>query len=30
MSKITKDIYGADEYMTKLAEMSVNIDAEDE
>lgn len=30
LSKITKDIYGADEYMTKLAEMSVNIDAEDE
>ena len=26
----TKDIYGGDEYMTKLAETTVNIDAEDE
>ena len=26
----TKDIYGGDEYMTKLAETTINIDAEDE
>jgi len=26
----TKDIYGRDEYMTKLAEMTVNIDAKDD
>lgn len=28
LKKVTKDIYGNDEYMTKLAETSVNIDAE--
>ena len=30
LSAATKDIYGGDEYMTKLAETTVNIDAEDE
>ena len=29
LSAATKDIYGGDEYMTKLAETSVNIEAED-
>ena len=29
LNAATKDIYGGDEYMTKLAETSVNIDAED-
>jgi ferritin-like metal-binding protein YciE len=28
LKKITKDIYGNDDYMTKLAETTVNIDAE--
>jgi len=30
LNAATKDIYGGDEYMTKLAETTVNIDAEDE
>ena len=30
LDKATKEIYGGDEYLTKLAEMSVNIDAKDE
>ncbi|UZK67815.1 YciE/YciF ferroxidase family protein [Sphingomonas sp. M1-B02] len=30
LDKATKEIYGGDEYMTKLAETNVNIDAEDE
>ena len=30
LDKATKEIYGGDEYMTKLAENNVNIDAEDE
>ncbi len=30
LDKATKEIYSADEYMTKLAETTVNIDAEDE
>ena len=30
LDKATKEIYGGDEYMTKLAETTVNIDAEDE
>lgn len=30
LRKATKEIYGGDEYMTKLAETTVNIDAEDE
>lgn len=30
LREATKDIYGGDEYMTKLAETSVNIDAKDE
>ena len=30
LDKVTKEIYGGDEYMTKLAETNVNIDAEDE
>lgn len=30
LNKATKEIYGSDEYMTKLAETSVNIDAKDE
>jgi len=30
LNRATKEIYGGDEYMTKLAETSVNIDAEDE
>lgn len=29
LDKATKEIYGGDEYMTKLAETSVNIDATD-
>ena len=29
LSAATKDIYGGDEYMTKLAETSVNLQAED-
>jgi ferritin-like metal-binding protein YciE len=29
LDKATKDIYGSDEYMTKLAEMTVNIGAKD-
>jgi len=29
LNAATKDIYGGDEYMTKLAETSVNIEAED-
>lgn len=28
LDKATKEIYGADEYMTKLAETNVNVDAE--
>ena len=28
LDRITKDIYGGDDYMTKLAETTVNIDAE--
>ena len=30
LSAATKDIYGGDEYMTKLAETSVNVEAEEE
>ena len=30
LKQATKDIYGGDEYMTKLAETTVNIDAKDE
>ncbi len=30
LNRATKEIYGADEYMTKLAETTVNIDAKDE
>ena len=30
LDQATKEIYGGDEYMTKLAETTVNIDAEDE
>ena len=30
LEEITKDIYGGDEYMTKLAETTVNIDADEE
>jgi ferritin-like metal-binding protein YciE len=30
LKQATKEIYGSDEYMTKLAETAVNIDAEDE
>ena len=30
LRKATKEIYGGDQYMTKLAETTVNIDAEDE
>jgi len=30
LKRATKDIYGGDEYMTKLAETTVNIDAKDE
>ena len=30
LKSATKEIYGGDEYMTKLAETTVNIDAEDE
>jgi len=30
LKQATKEIYGGDEYMTKLAETTVNIDAEDE
>ena len=30
LDKATKEIYGGDEYMTKLAETSVNIEAKDE
>lgn len=30
LDKATKEIYGGDEYMTKLAETNVNIDAKDE
>ncbi len=30
LDKATKEIYGGDEYLTKLAEMTVNIDARDE
>ena len=30
LRQATKDIYGGDEYMTKLAETAVNIDAKDE
>ena len=30
LDKATKEIYGGDEYMTKLAETSVNIDAKDD
>ena len=30
LNAATKDIYGGDEYMTKLAETTVNIQAEDE
>ena len=30
LDQATKEIYGGDEYLTKLAEMSVNIDASDE
>ena len=29
LSAATKDIYGGDEYMTKLAETSVNVEAEE-
>jgi len=30
LKQATKDIYGGDEYMTKLIETTVNIDAKDE
>lgn len=30
LNKATKEIYGSDEYMTKLAETSVNIDAKED
>jgi hypothetical protein len=30
LDKATKEIYGGDEYMTKLAETSVNIEAKDD
>lgn len=30
LTEATKEIYGSDEYMTKLAETTINIDAEDE
>ena len=30
LKQATKEIYGGDEYMTKLAETTVNIDAKDE
>lgn len=30
LDRLTKETYGGDEYMTKLAETTVNIDAEDE
>jgi len=30
LGQATKEIYGGDEYMTKLAETAVNIDAKDE
>ena len=30
LNKATKEIYGSDEYMTKLAETSVNIEAKEE
>jgi ferritin-like metal-binding protein YciE len=30
LKKATKDMYGSDDYMTKLAETTVNIDAKDE
>ena len=30
LAGITKEIYGSDEYATKLAELTVNIDAKDE
>ena len=30
LKQATKEIYGSDEYMTKLAEMTVNIDAKDD
>lgn len=30
LDKATKEIYGGDEYMTKLAETTVNMDAKDE
>lgn len=30
LNKATKDIYGSDEYMTKLAETNVNIDAKED
>jgi ferritin-like metal-binding protein YciE len=30
LKQTTKEIYGGDEYMTKLAETTVNIDAKEE
>ncbi|MFN3819013.1 ferritin-like domain-containing protein [Blastomonas sp.] len=30
LNKATKEIYGSDEYMTKLAETSINVDAKEE
>jgi hypothetical protein len=30
LKALTKDTYSGDQYMTKLAETTVNIDAEDE